>query len=99
MTLAAAAALASACAPENGDRQVLVSACTKEGLDRKVCECIAEAKQKHMDKDLFRAEVLVAQGKTEEAQAIAEKVDKAKQLENVDIVMDQVLPCAMDQAS
>lgn len=100
--MAAGVALAtlSACgAAGGGDKQVLVNACVKEGDSRELCECIAAAMEKHMDKDLLHAAALESQGKTEEAQKIAEKVGPDKAMASATAAMGPMMECAMGSSS
>lgn len=91
--------LAACGAAGGGDKQVLVNACVKEGEPREQCECIAAAMEKHMDKDLLHAAALEAQGKTEEAQKIAEKVGPDKAMASATAAMGPMMECAMRGSS
>ena len=96
MAAGAALVLSSACgAVGGGDKQVLIHACVKEGEPREQCECIATAMEKHMDKDLLHAAALEAQGKTEEAQKIAEKLAPDKAMPSATAAMAPIMQCAM----
>ena len=100
MAAGAALMMSSACgAVGGGDKQVLVDACVKEGEPREQCECIATAMEKHMDKDLLRAAALEVQGKTEEAQKIAEQVGPDKAMASATAAMGPMMQCAMGGAA
>jgi hypothetical protein len=73
----------------------MIDACVKDGDDKKQCECIATAMEKYMDKELFHAAALEAQGKSEEAQKIAEKVGPDKAMASATAAMGPVMACAM----
>ena len=69
------------------------------GEPREQCECIATAMEKHMDKDLLRAAALEVQGKTEEAQKIAEQVGPDKAMASATAAMGPMMQCAMGGAA
>ena len=100
MAAGAALMMASACgAVGGGDKQALVDACVKEGEPREQCECIASAMEKHMDKDLLHAAALEAQGKSEEAQKLAEKVGPDKAMASATAAMGPMMQCAIGGGS
>jgi hypothetical protein len=99
---AAGAALVLSCAcgaVGGGDKQAIVDECVKQGDDRKQCECIATAMEQHMDKDLFHAAALEAQGKSEEAQKLAEKIGPHKAMASATAAMGPMMQCAMGAAA
>ncbi|HEX5007883.1 MAG TPA: hypothetical protein VFV70_12265 [Hyphomonadaceae bacterium] len=100
MAATAALVMSSACgAVGGGDKQAIVNECVKQGDDRKQCECIATAMEKHMDKDLFHAAALEVQGKSDEAQKIAEKVGPDKAMASATAAMGPMMQCAMGGSS
>ena len=99
MAAGAAVVLASACNAAGGDKQALIDECVKQGDDRKQCECIATAMETHMDKDLFHAAALEAQGKSDEAQKLAEKIGPDKAMASATAAMGPMMQCAMGSAS
>jgi hypothetical protein len=100
MAAGAALVLSSACGAVGGsDKQAIIDECVKQGDDRKQCECIATAMETHMDKELFHAAALEAQGKSEEAQKLAEKIGPDKAMASATAAMGPMMQCAMGAAA
>jgi hypothetical protein len=78
--VAAAALLAAACGAAGGGKGVLVAQCVKEGQPQKQCQCMADKVEKAVDKDVFRAMVLEAEGKVEESEKLMASLPMEKQM-------------------
>jgi hypothetical protein len=79
LAMAAIALLAAACG-DSGGKGAMVSKCVKQGQSQKTCECIVDKTEKNVDKDVFRAMMLDAEGKTEESQKLMQSLPAEKQM-------------------
>jgi hypothetical protein len=80
MGVAAVALLATACGA-GGGKAAIVAKCVKEdGQSQKVCQCMADKVEKAVDKDVFRAIVLEAEGKVEESEKLMASLPMEKQM-------------------
>ena len=79
LAVTALALLATACG-DVGGKSALVSKCVKEGQTQKVCDCIVDKVEKSVDKDVFRALVLDAQGKSAESEKLMQSLPAEKQM-------------------
>ncbi len=80
LVLAAAAALfAAACS--NGGETALVKQCQQGGESAKVCSCMVAQMKKNTDADVFRLITLQAEGKSDQARKLAEKIPVNKQMQ------------------
>lgn len=57
-----------------GPNKALVDSCVADGMAKADCDCLATEAEKQMDKDVFDAVVLMAEGKEDEANAMMEKM-------------------------
>src|SRR5262249_28046674 len=73
LAMTAIALLAAACG-DAGGKSAMVSKCVKQGQTQKTCECIVDKTEKNVDKDVFRAMMLDAEGKTEESQKLMQSL-------------------------
>jgi hypothetical protein len=80
MGVAAIALLATACGAAGGGKGAIVAKCIKDGESQKVCQCMADKVEKAVDKDVFRAMVMEAEGKVEESQKLLESLPMEKQM-------------------
>ncbi|HVY87773.1 MAG TPA: hypothetical protein VG942_02840 [Hyphomonadaceae bacterium] len=78
LVVTAIALLAAACG-DNG-KTAMVNKCVKEGQSQKVCDCIVAKMEKSVDKDVFRAMTLDAEGKTEESEKLMKSLPAEKQM-------------------
>lgn len=69
---AAGALLLAAC--EDKQQAALVNSCVADGMPKDTCGCLAKETKKAVDADAYNAMVLVAQGKSEQANALMEKM-------------------------
>lgn len=79
MGVAAVALLATACGAAGG-KGTLVAKCVKEGQSQKQCDCMIGKIEKAVDKDVFRAMVMEAEGKVEESQKLLQSLPMEKQM-------------------
>jgi hypothetical protein len=81
VAVAAGALLAASCGAAGGGKAALVQKCVKEdGQSEKICQCMADKMEKSVDKDVFRAMIMEAEGKTEEAQKLLQSLPMEKQM-------------------
>ena len=83
VSLAAVAVLvlAAGCSEGGAGKEAWIKQCAKGGDDRKTCTCVADDLQKNLDHQAFKAMLLDAEGKPEEANRIRDKmpVDSSKE--------------------
>lgn len=79
LVAAAALFLAAGCGAGGGDKGAFVKQCVKNGENSKACTCLADALQKNLDPQSFKAIVLTGQGKMEEANRARSKIPADKQ--------------------
>jgi hypothetical protein len=79
--VAAIALLATACGAAGGGKGAIVAKCVKDdGMTQKQCQCMADKLEKNVDKDVFRAIVLEAEGKTAESEKLMNSLSMEKQM-------------------
>lgn len=94
LALCAAASLAACGAAGGGGKSAMVSKCVEGGEDRKVCTCVADEMEKTLDKEIFQAMLLEAEGKSEEAQKIMSALPLGKQLGAATGMMGVMAKCS-----
>lgn len=92
MIAAAGALLLSAC---GGDKSAMVSACVKDGTDRKVCDCVATELETKLDKDVFHAMALGAQGKDEASEKAMEGLSMEQKFSVATGAMAAAMKCGL----
>ncbi len=98
LAMAGAIVLAGCSLAGGGGKATLVSRCVKDGNDKKACQCMADNAEKTLDKEVFAAMVLGAEGKDEEAQAAISKLPLEKQFTMATFAMDTVQKCGINGA-
>jgi hypothetical protein len=93
LAVCAAASLA-ACGAAGGGKSAMVTKCVDGGEDRKVCTCVADEMEKTLDKEIFQAMLLEAEGKSEEAQKIMSALPLGKQLSAATGMMGVMAKCS-----
>jgi hypothetical protein len=97
--LGALGACGEAAKPKTAEHAALVKYCKSDGGAQKACECAADKTDELLagnviSPEMYKALVLEAQGKTEESEAIIEKMDIHQQFSQVTAVGDAKISCA-----
>jgi hypothetical protein len=95
----AAAGLALSGCSGGGGKAALVEACMKDDQEKKTCECMADEFEQTLDKDVFNAMVLGAQGKEAEAEKIMNELPMEKQFSIAPAAMGAMMKCGMAGAT
>lgn len=90
--VAACAAVLSGC---GGGKAALVKSCVDEGTEKETCDCIGGELEANLDKEVFAALVLGAQGKEEAARTALEKLPEGKQFSAVTATMSAAMKCGL----
>jgi hypothetical protein len=91
---AAALFLAAGCGNGGAGREAWIKQCAKGGDDRKTCTCVADELQKNLDRRAFRAMMLDAEGKREEANSIRNKMPMDRKMAAMNVAMKAAGKCA-----
>lgn len=91
----AAASLALAACEDKG-QSALVQSCVSGGLEKRTCDCLARESKKSMDKEVYEAMVLDAQGKSAEANALMEKMPVEKRFTAATGIVGAMGACAIN---
>ena len=96
VTLAALAVLVLAvdCSEGGAGKEAWIKQCAKGGDDRKTCTCVADDLQKNLDHPAFKAMILDAEGKPEEANRIRDKMPVDRQMAAMNVAMKAAGKCA-----
>ncbi len=97
LLLAASAVLLAACGAAGGGASAMIKKCVDDGEDRKTCTCMVTEMEKTLDKEVFGAMVLQAEGKEDEAQKIMSNLPLNKQLGAATGMMGVMGKCAGQQ--
>ncbi len=95
----AAAGLALSACSGGGGKAALVEACVNDGQEKKTCDCMADEFEQKLDKDVFNALVLGAQGKDEEAEKILSELPMEKQFSVATAAMEATMKCGLGGAT
>jgi hypothetical protein len=79
-----------------GGKAAMVKSCVDDGTDRKTCDCIASELERKLDKDVFDAMVLGAQGRDEAAKAAMDKLPIEKQFSIATGAMSAAMTCGLN---
>jgi hypothetical protein len=82
LPIAALAVAACGQLDSNAAKTTMIENCVGSGQDKAFCTCVVDETEKSADPEVFKAMLLDAQGKVEEAQKIMEALPKAKQFES-----------------
>ena len=96
VSLAAAAVLvlAAGCSEGGAGKEAWIKQCAKGGDARKTCTCVADDLQKNLDHQAFKAMLLDAEGKPEEANRIRDKMPVDRQMATMNVAMKAAGKCA-----
>lgn len=79
-----------------GPNKALVDSCVADGMKKGDCACLATEAEKQMDKDVFAAVVLQAEGKEDEANAMMEKMPIEKRFSVATGIISVMGACAVE---
>lgn len=79
-----------------GGKAAMVKSCVDDGTNQKTCECIATELEEKLDKDVFDALVLGAQGRDEAAKVALEKLPANQQFSVVTTTMGAAMKCGLN---
>ena len=96
VSLAAAAVLvlAAGCSDSGAGKEAWIKQCARGGDDRKTCTCVADDLQKNLDPAAFKAMMLDAEGKPEDANRIRDKMPVDRQMATMNVAMKAAGKCA-----
>lgn len=94
MVAATAVFLAAGCGDAAVSKEVWIKQCAKGGDDAKTCTCVADELQKNLSPQAFRAMMLDAAGKPDEASRIRNRMPVDRQMAAMNVAMKAAGKCA-----
>jgi hypothetical protein len=88
----------AACGGAGGDKQAIVDACVEDGSsDKATCECMADAAEKNLDKELFGKLAKAARQGSDKAQDMMEDLKPEEQTQFMSFAMQAAMTCGMGE--